>query len=228
MNAGILTNRTLSYNGLMVHHLKLFFLFLVAFRAFGQDERYFRQILKGEASNSSIVTSEFATHQLNVDGASYHVDLNSDGIEESLKPQKRDGVDWIEIRDSSLRIIFEAKLLAIGGDSTIYKIKLAQISNVAKVLILYLDEGQSTGKKFESLGRFFLVTFENNDLSQMKITMGPHHFHEKEGQREQYWRRDYSVELRDLNQDGVREIVAEYNHIQRILRYKGKGEWERL
>jgi hypothetical protein len=212
----------------MVHHLKLFLLFLLTFKAYGQDERYFRQILKGETPNLSLQSSEFTTRELNVDGASYHVDLNGDGIEEILRPQKRDGVDSIEIRDSSSRIVFEAKLLAIGGDSAIYKIKLAQLSKEVKVLILFLDEGQSTGKKFENLGRIFLLTLENNDLSQMKMTMGPHHFHEKEGQREQYWRRDYSVELRDLDHDGVRDVIVEYNHIQRIMRYKGKGEWERL
>jgi hypothetical protein len=212
----------------MVHHLKLFLLFLLTFKAYGQDERYFRQILKGETPNLSLQSSEFKTRELNVDGASYHVDLNGDGIEEIIRPQKKDGVDCIEIRDSSSRIVFESKLLAIGGDSAIYKIKLAQLSKEVKVLILFLDEGQSTGKKFENLGRIFLLTLENNDLSKMKMKMGPHHFHEKEGQREQYWRRDYSVEVRDLDHDGVRDIIVEYNHIQRIMRYKGKGEWERL
>jgi ribosomal protein L21E len=62
----------------------------------------------------------------------------------------------------------------------------------------------------------------------MKLAQGPHHFHEKESQREQYWRRDYSVEVRDTNRDGTKEIVVQFNHIQRIMIYKGLGEWERL
>jgi hypothetical protein len=163
-----------------------------------------------------------------VTGASYRLDLNGDGIEEIIQPQKRDGVDYLEIQDSSLRKIFEHKLFAMGGGSYIYKLRLTTLNDKAKVLVIFLDEGHSHGRMFESSARIFLLSFENNDLSTLRLTQGPHHFHEKERQREQYWRRDYSVELRDLNGDGTKEVIVQFNHIQRILTYQGKGEWQRL
>lgn len=212
----------------MVQHLGLFLLFTLSLGVFAQDERYYRQILNGELPALGQGLQEVVEHQFNVKGARYLVDLNGDGIEEMIQPQKRDGVDWIEISGSGSQKIFESKLLALGGESTIYKIKVAQISPKTKLLILFLDEGKTNGRRFESTARIFLLTFDNNDLSTMHLTQGPHHFHEKEGQREQYWRRDYSVEVRDVNSDGTRDVVVQFNHIQRIMLYKGQGEWERL
>ncbi len=211
----------------MVHHLALLAFLSLSLPVIGQDERYYRQILNGELPKLSQTINEGPDEKFNVEGASYFVDLNSDGIEEIIRPLKRDGVDWIEIKDSSQRVIFQSKLLAMGGGSFIYKIKLAHLSSKVRVLILYLDEGSSSGKKFESTARIFLLSYENNDLSQMTLTQGPHHFHEKQGQREQYWRRDYLVDIKDVNSDGLRDIVVSFDHIQRIMIYKGYGEWIR-
>lgn len=212
----------------MVQHLVILGLFLLSFSSFSQDERYYRQIFTGELPKLSESVLSESEHQFNVKGASYELDLNGDGIEEYIQPQKRDGVDWIEIRDTTQRKIFEGKLFSAGGESYIYKTRFVHLSPKVKVLVLFLDEGKTVGRRFESTARIFLLSFENNDLSTLSLTMGPHHFQEKEGQREQYWRRDLMVSIRDVNGDGVRDIIVEYNHIQRIMTYKKFGVWERL
>lgn len=211
-----------------MHH-SVFFLLLHFFSGFSyaQDERYYRQILKVDLkapvdSKAAVVT------QFSVKGSIYKLDLNNDKIEETIQPQKRDGVDWIEIRNASQSILFESRLVAMGTDSEIYKLRLVQISPKAKALLVFLDEGRTQGKKFESTGRFYVLTFEDNNLENMVLTEGPHFFHEKEAQREQYWRRAYEVNVIDINGDGVREIAVHYNHIQRIMQYSGKGLWNRF
>ena len=212
-----------------MHQVLLFFIFSLFFGAsWAQDERLYRQILSGDLPQDKEIKTEPPLHQFNVLGTNYRVDLNSDGIEEIIEPQKRDGVDWIEIRNSSRGKIFEAKLFAMGGESTLYKIKMVHLSAKARALILFMDEGITNGKGFESTGRIFLVSYDNNDLATMKLTEGPHFFQEKEKQREQYFRRDYSVNVYDMDKDGIRDIAIEYNHIQRIMQYKGNGEWRRL
>ena len=205
--------------------LTMFFVFLGT--ASAQDERFYRQIFTGELPQVAKDYVEVTVPQFNVSGSTYKVDLDSDGVLETLIPQKRDGVDWLEIRDGADRKIFETKILAMGGESTLYKIRLSPISKKVKALILYLDEGKTVGARFESTARIFLVSFENNDLSTMKATMGPHFYHEKEAQREQYFRRDFQVNVYDLDLDGTREVSVEYNHIQKIMKYKGNGEWVR-
>ncbi len=213
----------------MVHYsgiLLLFFLFLGEVRA--QDERYYRKIFSKDYLGPNWEQNESVPVQSIVKGAFYHLDLNDDKIEEIIEPQKRDGVDWIEIRNSSNSKIFEVKLPAMGSVSYLYKIKFVYISKNVRALILFLDEGITVGRRFESTARFFVLSYENNDLSKISVSTGPHLFQEKEYQREVYWRRDYSVNILDFDNDGTREIAVQYNHIQRIMKYKGRGDWETL
>lgn len=213
----------------MVQQVLFFFFFLgVSTSLFAQDERYYRKLLSGDLPRAAEDIVELQAAKFNVSGASYHLDLDGNGIEEIIEPQKRDGVDWIEIKSFSQSKIFEAKLLAMGSDSHIYKIKFVKISDKVKALIVHLDEGKTKGKRFESTARIYVLTFENNDLSNIAMTEGPHFYHEKQAQREQYWRRDYAVNVYDIDGDGVREIAIQYNHIQRILKYDKRGEWTRL
>ena len=211
----------------MVHQCLVLFAILFSGHSLAQDERYYRQMLTGELPHLSTDIKEMAVKPISLDGPFYNFDLNGDGIDERLQPIKRDGVDWLIISDSSKRKIFEAKLLAMGGESFIYKLKLVHLSPQYKSLIVFLDEGHTAGKQFESTGKLYVLSFDNNDLSTLSLSPGPHFFHEKESQREQYLRRGYQVTVADLNGDGVREITVHYNHIQRILQYQGKGEWKR-
>ncbi len=206
----------------------LIFVLILGFSkiATAQDERYYRQIFTGELPKSD--TSSDLAQQFFVKGASYHIDLDGDKMEEVIEPSKIDGVDWIEIKSMSGSSQFKTKLPAIGGVSTLYKIKLVHITPTAKTLILFLDEGVTSGLFFESTARIYLLTYEKNNLKQMTLTMGPHFFHEKERQREQYWRRDYTINVYDIDGDGIREIAVQFNNIQRIMRYMGDGDWSRF
>lgn len=195
---------------------------------FAQDERYYRKMLTGQLPDLTNEYREGAVQRFNVDGPSYQVDLNGDGIEESIRPQKRDGVDWLEISDFSGRKVFAGKLLAMGANSAIFKIRLVSLSPNIKTMIIFLDEGTTRGKEFESTARIFLLSFERNDLSTMKMVQGPHFYQEKESQREQYIRRGYPVDVVDFDGDGVKEVIVHYGHIQRILRYDRNGDWRRL
>lgn len=212
----------------MVHKALIFWLFISGF-AFGQDERFFRQILKGEdLSLPEKGQSYNAVQSFVLKGKSYRIDLTGDSVEETIQPMKRDGVDWIEIRNASETVLYSGKLFAMGAESFLYKLKLVQLSESLKALILYLDEGGVQGKKFESTARIYVLSYENNDLRTLKLTEGPHFFHEKESTREQYWRRTYQVNVYDVDHDGTRDISVQYNHIQRFMLYKGNGEWEQF
>ena len=213
----------------MVRQALIFSIFLLSIGlGHAQDERYYRQILTGELSGARENIKDSIVPPFNAYGSLYRLDLNSDGIEETIQPQKRDGVDWIEIRDSSQNKIFEAKLLAMGAESTLYKVRLVAISEKVRVLILFLDEGFTKGEHFESTAKIYLVSFENNNLSTLSISEGAHIFHEKKAQREQYWRRMLNVNVYDIDGDGIKEVAVQYNHIQRIFRYNKSGDWVKL
>ncbi len=193
-----------------------------------QDERYFRQILKGEEVIAPVETDARLVRIFSIPGPVYKVDLNDDGIEESIQPFKIDGVDWIEIRNTSEKKLLTEKLFAMGAKSNLYKIKIVHLSPKLKALMLFLDEGSTEDKRFESTARLFIVSYENNDLTTMKISQGPRFFQEREANREQYFRRDYVVNVKDLDNDGTREITVQYLHIQRIMKYAGFGKWTEI
>ncbi len=192
-----------------------------------QDERYFRKMFSGDMVKKDVPQEAQKIH-FKVTGNSYRIDLDDDKIEEIIEPQKRDGVDWIEIRNSSGNKLFEGKVFAAGTGSYLYKIKFVSLSPDVKALILFMDEGVISGKKFESTGRIFILTYEKNNLSKIHLTEGPHFFHEREGQREQYWRRTYTVNVWDIDKDGIREVSVEFNNIQRIMKYIGGGVWKKI
>lgn len=211
----------------MVHQLVLF-LCLFSCAVFAQDERFYRELLAGEALSNFVEKPEIVVTPISVSGKLYQVDLNGDGLAEKLQPLKKDGVDALAVLDSQGNEIFLAQLWSSGGESAIRKLRLVHLSPTVKCLIIFLDEGVTQGRHFESTGRISLLSFEDNDLKTLKLTQGPHIFHEKEAPRDQYLRRSYNVDVTDLNEDGVREIVVHYNHIQRIMMYQGKGNWKRL
>ena len=206
------------------------FLLIVVFSysSWAQDERYYRQMLTGDLPTMIREIKEDTVTQYVIKGPNYFIDINDDGIEEIIQPQKIDGTDVLEIRSSSGTKYLAARLFAMGTSSHIYQLKLVRLSPKAKALIVMMDEGVIQAKRVENTARIFLVSFENNDLTTMKVTQGPHHFHEKESQREQYGRRDYGVNALDLDHDGTREVIVQFNHMQRIMKYVGGGEWLRF
>lgn len=212
----------------MLHYYFLFFAILfLGGNSWGQDERYYRQMLTGELPKFADEIKEVAISPISLNGPYYHLDLTGDGRTEIIQPTKKDGVDWLMVYDANKSKIFEAKLLAMGGESVIYKLKLVHLSPTVKTLIIFLDEGATHGEHFESTARIFLLSYEKNDLSTLSLAQGPHYFHEKLSAREQYIRRQYLVDVVDFNGDGTREIAVHYHHIQRIMEYTGSGEWKR-
>jgi hypothetical protein len=214
----------------MVHYLRFLMIFLLfSGTLMAQDERYYRQMLSGGLPefNSDKVKAKEKVHYF-FKSPAYRLDLNQDGVEEYIQTAKRDGADWIQITDFSGRSVFESKIFAMGAESVIYKIRFMQISKDVKALILFLDEGKTQSVRFESTARIYVLSFEKNNLETLKLSQGPHFYHEREAQREQYSRRHYQVNVVDFDGDGVKEISIQYNHIQRMMKYIGRGEWIRL
>lgn len=210
----------------MVQQTLVLIILLFSTLSYGQDERYYRQILTGELPKMNQQFLYTPTSQFSVLGPEYRVDLDGDGIEEIISPEKLDGVDVINIANSLGSVVFKGKIPSNGAGSVIYKIRFVNISVNVKALLVFIDEGATQSKKFESTARFVVLTFENNDYRKITVSLGPHIFHEKEAQREQYFRRDYQVNIYDLDNDGTREIAVQYNHIQRIMKYEN-GIWNR-
>jgi len=157
----------------------------------------------------------------------YHLDLDGDGRDEVLKIIKRDGVDWLDLRGHDRREVFSGKLWAMGSGSRIYRLRLVDLSAGLRVLLIYLYEGQTEARRFEATARLYFLTLPDRQLKNLELTAGPRFWHEFAAQREQYGRRAYSVNLKDYDGDGTKDVGVEYNRIQSIWRYQ-QGSWVSL
>ncbi len=207
---------------LAILSLAMMALFVNPVRA--QDERFWRKLLSGELTEEVVKTPEepkwvFASPV-------YHLDMNSDGKEESIQVMKRDGMDWLDITGHDGTQLLQAKIWAMGSGSGIYRLRLLDLSKTVRAMVIFLYEGKTESRKLESSARLYFLTFENKDLTTMKVAAGPRYWHEYEGVREQYWRRLYSLNIKDYDGDGTKDINVEFNHMQSIWMYQGQGLWK--
>lgn len=199
--------------------------FILALPVLAQDERYYRQIFTDELSEEKEGPTR---HKIKASTPEYLVDINRDNHKEKIQVLKKDGLDFIQIKDRFGRIRFESQLVAKGIDSRLYKIRLKTISESTDSLILYFYEGHSGTVVFQATARLYFITVENRDLDKIYIFRGPPFFYEKEKPVDQYSRRHYSVSVLDYNKDGRNEISTNFNHIQRIFFYARQGLWKAL
>jgi hypothetical protein len=194
--------------------------------ALAQDERFLHKMISGELveeQNKVVSPILFEYH-----GPIYQFDLNSDGQDENIQLVMEDGLNRLIITNHQHRQIFNEKLWAVGANSRLYKIKVVYLNPQARVLILFLDEGRTESVKYESTAKLFFVSIDNKDLQTLKMIEGPRYWHEKEAHREQYWRRNYSLSIKDLDGDGSKDIYVKYHGSQWIYRYLGKGQWTKI
>lgn len=193
--------------------------------AFAQDERYYRKIFTGELFEKK---EEILNFKVSVETDAYLIDLNRDGRKERIKALKKDGLDFIEIKDRFGQNLMTERLKAIGGDSKLYKIQLKTISSKTDVLILHFYEGVLDATIFEGRARVYFITIQNRDFKRMYIYEGPHIFLEKEMPPNKYALRYYTVNTMDYNNDNRNEISINYGSIQHIFFYVRNGIWRRL
>lgn len=192
---------------------------------FAQDERYYRKIFTGELYEKK---EEQLNFKITVATDAYLIDLNRDGKKERLRTLKKDGLDFIEIKDRFGQEILTKQLKAIGGGSSLYKIQLKTISTETDVLILHFYEGATDATVFEGRARVYFITIQNRDFSRIYFYEGPHIFYEKQMPHNKYGLRYYTVNTMDYNNDDRNEISINYGHIQHIFFYIRNGIWRRL
>lgn len=203
--------------------ISLTFILFFVNHARGQDERFFRRLVTGELAKEAQKVEDPPKYVFS--GPTYRVDLNGDGKEEGLQVVKRDLMDWLDILSDEGKVLFKAKLLPVGVNARIDRIRLVDLSPKLRVLVIEYYEGKTEGLQLEATARLWILSFENKDLSKIKLTMGPGYWHEFEKQREQYGRRIYSLSIRDIDGDGIKDIMVAYNHMMQIYRYAGNGVW---
>lgn len=205
--------------------LILCFTLLGAFCAEAQDERFVRDLFAGDVLRTTDEAEEVKAYHFRVQSPLYQVDLTGDYRNESLVIEKRDGEDWIHIHDYHLKRVFSYRLLATASGSSLYRMRLIQLSEKTRLLLLYFFEGANEYLKKRSTARFYFLTIDGADLGTISVTRGPAFWDELQEGRDRIYRRRYQMDALDLNQDGTKELVYSYEHIRSVFTYQGSGKW---
>ena len=197
----------------------------MSWSATAQDERYFRQLFSGEIIRGQVPVEE-KRYSYYVHTPYYALDLNRDGKSEHLVFVKKDNEDWIEIMDFDKKKIFSYLFENKGYDSELFRVELKTLSPTASILLLYYYEGVTKYINFQGTSRLYAITIDNNDLKTMKAFKGPSFFDEQKTFKGHYHKRNYDVQLIDLNHDSVKELVIKHRNTNTVFMYLGFGRWQ--
>ena len=199
--------------------VKFLILFTLTFSSHGQDERLFREFYYQADRKKAEEISQKYTWQ--AWGKVYHYDLDDDGDLEALQMVKKNQQDWFYIRDQRGHVLGKFHLETKGRESGVYRIKINRIGNDLKLLGLYFYDGFVESSEFYATASLYFLTFRPSRPNSMKLTKGPSIWLEHKA-RIRYLQRDYNIKLKDLNQDGIKEVIVYKGHTQRIFQYSPK------
>jgi hypothetical protein len=194
--------------------------------AMAQDERFWRKLVTGELTREQ--KKEPGAAKWVFSTPRYEFDLNSDGKNESLTVQVVDGLSVVEIYSHDKSLLFTGSLTGAGMDSKIYRLRLIDVSDKVRSLLIHFYEGKTESQRFEATARLYFVTFSKADMNKFSFQKGPQYWHEYEAPRDQYWRRKYAINIMDLNKDGAKEVFVNFNNSQSVWQYQSSGLWHEL
>ena len=144
--------------------MNLFFLLSFFFSlGHAQDERYLRRLFidKWVKKHSDIKTKKYKYHRHT---PLYQLDLDRDGISESLLVDMKGGEIWINIYNGIGKKIKEFELQVEGQKAQVYKINKRSISQNTDVLIVHFYEGFNSYLRFQRDFQIVFITWDNNNL----------------------------------------------------------------
>ena len=191
-----------------------------------QDEALLHQMLDEGRTRRNLKTQKGERIHFKMRTPRYRFNFGGDARKESFYFAKHDGIDWMLIYDFRGNEIFRHSLDALGGDSRAYHIRATTLSPGKRLFLIHFFEGQTHHTNLRATARLYLLTIESGDLKTLKMAKGPLIWDEHQDRLGHYHQRKHKIFLKDLNNDGVREVIVRYHLITRVLKYKGAGEWE--
>ena len=194
-------------------------------RALAQDELYIKKMLLQERLQESNKEIKKMVYDLQVSTPIYKVDLNQDKYKEGIIYHKDNGRDVLHILSHQGELIKSFELDAFGKNAVLDRISIKQLSAETNVMILYFYAGEQEYIDYKGQGRLYFINIDKGSFAKMSIQKGPSFWSEAKDSYGNYHRRHYKVDLKDLNHDGVKEILVKYASISQVCMYQGEGKW---
>jgi len=196
------------------------FIFFICFNLYSQDESLLRSEFLSNQFSKKVTGSKPKFFQRS---SLYKINLNSDHLLEGISFIKKDGKDYIELLNSSNKLLFKFEFAAVGINSRLFKIKFKKIK-YQNILLLYYYEGEVNGLEKRSSVRLYLLAFKKN-LKQFKVTKGPIIWKGYKTYLNNYFEKEFKVKILDSNQDQLLDIYLESPNIHNVILQKKNLKW---
>jgi hypothetical protein len=195
--------------------------FIVSFKSFGQDERYFHKLF-----DKRLITDDHKTpYKWKVPSKVYKLDLDQDGAKEGLAIEYRDQDTWLSIYEGRVKV-FSYKLVPTGLKSKLFRVRLKTLSPDVLGIVLYFYEGYTKYLNTHSVSRFYFGAILKGNLRKIKMIRGPHFFEEREDWLGNYDQNSYGLHFFDYNGDGIKDISVKSKLVSRVYFYsKERRRW---
>jgi hypothetical protein len=150
----------------------------------------------------------------------YEIDLNQDGTQEGIIFEQRDGESWIVLYNSQGRKIGDFKFTITGRYAAPVLLRLRVLGPQVSVLAIAFKEGENFYTNFSNTIRWYFLLIEGLQLQEMYLIPGPLMAEEHLNFQRRYFRRGSELQFKDLNQDGILDIVVGYRSIRRAYIYR--------
>ncbi len=195
-----------------------FFLLILIIPVFSwaQDETLFKEFFSLETSESKEKISD--SYHWKIPSTIYKYDLDDDNFPEEFQTMNIDGIDWLFIRKNG-ETIFEKPLDTIGTKSRVYKLKIVDISNEYKAVLVFYYQGHYQGKNFFGSSQLYFLSFLKKNITKAKFTKGPRIFTEFE-HKSGYIINEKDILIKDLNWDKKRDIIVYQGRMNQVYTLK--------
>ena len=183
-----------------------------------QDGQYLRDLQRGEFKSK--IGRSTNRYSFILESMLYELDLNQDGSKEGIIFEQRDGESWIVLYSSQGRKLGEFKFMTVGRYAAPVLLRLRVLGPQVTVLAIAFKEGENSYMEFSNTIRWYFLLMEDLHFNSMDLVPGPLMAEERLDFQRRYTRRGSHLQFKDLNQDGILDIVVAYRSIQRAYLYR--------
>ncbi len=200
--------------------MKYLLIILTFLSCFAQDEWFFHNMQKGETvidKDTPLPNHYFANSKF------FQIDLTGDGIDDYFRVEMVDGIYYLRILDNNRSEAGRFKFQVHGHSARVYRVLKKNLGKGVVVTLFFFFEGKAGYLQKSNRGGLYALISRQGEKSHMK---NKYEFRrltslwvEKKDTAENVFKRLYKVGARDIDGNGIRDVIVRSNYIKRVFNF---------
>lgn len=192
------------------------FLISSSLSCLAQDEWFFRNMQKGQTSinkDTPLKNHYFANSNF------FQIDITGDGVDEYFRLEMVDGIYYLKVLDSKRDDVGRFKFIVHGHSARVYRVLRKNLGKGIVTTLFFFYEGRAGYLNKSNRAGLYALISRGNDVKKLEFKRLTSLWVEKKDTAENIFKRLYKVGARDLDGNGVRDLIVKSNFIKRIFTF---------